>query len=67
MRVTGRGRGFESQGRGKKTGARVTHEPGGNNQKAAEVAGIPPDKIAETVRSLSEHMGWDITKGSEAG
>ncbi|MCI5168260.1 MAG: hypothetical protein D3903_19765, partial [Candidatus Electrothrix sp. GM3_4] len=36
-------------------------------QKAAEVAGIPPNKINETVRSLSEHMGWDITKGSEAG
>ena len=36
-------------------------------QKAAEEADIPPDKIDEAVRSLSEHMGWDITKGSEAG
>uniref|UniRef100_UPI004055B736 NACHT domain-containing protein n=1 Tax=Candidatus Electronema sp. TaxID=2698783 RepID=UPI004055B736 len=36
-------------------------------QKAAEVAGIPPDKIDEAVRSLSAHMGWDITKGSLAG
>uniref|UniRef100_UPI0040575CFD NACHT domain-containing protein n=1 Tax=Candidatus Electrothrix sp. TaxID=2170559 RepID=UPI0040575CFD len=36
-------------------------------QEAAKAAGIPPDKIDETVRSLSEHMGWDITKGSEAG
>ena len=34
---------------------------------AAKAAGIPPDKIKETVRSLSEHLGWDITKGSEAG
>ncbi|CAK8725782.1 hypothetical protein GMJAKD_17535 [Candidatus Electrothrix aarhusensis] len=67
MGVTARGRGFESQGRGKKTGARVTHEPGDNNQRSAEIAGIPPEKIDETVRSLSEHMGWDITKGSEAG
>jgi hypothetical protein len=36
-------------------------------QEAAEEAGIPPDKIDETVRSLSAHMGWDITKGSLAG
>ena len=36
-------------------------------QKAAKKAGIPPDKIDEAVRSLSEHMGWDITKGSLAG
>ena len=39
----------------------------GHIQKAAEVAGIPPDKIDEAVRSLSAHMGWDITKGSLAG
>ncbi|MDU9047238.1 MAG: NACHT domain-containing protein [Candidatus Electrothrix sp. Rat3] len=36
-------------------------------QKAAKEANIPPDKIDEAVRSLSKHMGWDITKGSEAG
>ncbi|MCI5218592.1 MAG: hypothetical protein D3914_05240, partial [Candidatus Electrothrix sp. LOE2] len=41
--------------------------PSKHIQKAAEEADIPPDKIDETVRSLSEHMGWDITKGSEAG
>ena len=35
-------------------------------QKAAKKAGIPSEKIDETVRSLSEHMGWDITKGSKA-
>ena len=36
-------------------------------QEAAEAAGIPPDKIDEAVRSLSAHMGWDITKGSLDG
>ncbi|MCI5211383.1 MAG: hypothetical protein D3910_21950, partial [Candidatus Electrothrix sp. ATG2] len=41
--------------------------PAKHIQKAAEKFGIPPDKIDETVRSLSEHMGWDITKGSGAG
>ncbi|MCI5197634.1 MAG: hypothetical protein D3919_15720, partial [Candidatus Electrothrix sp. AW5] len=41
--------------------------PSEHIQKAAKAAGIPPDRIDETVRSLSEHMGWDITKGSEAG
>ncbi|WLE96714.1 MAG: NACHT domain-containing protein [Candidatus Electrothrix communis] len=41
--------------------------PAEHIQKAAKAAHIPPRKIAETVRSLSEHMGWDITKGSEAG
>ncbi|MCI5143728.1 MAG: hypothetical protein D3909_18785 [Candidatus Electrothrix sp. ATG1] len=35
--------------------------------RSEEAAGIPPDKIDKTVRSLSEHMGWDITKGSGAG
>jgi hypothetical protein len=33
-------------------------------ERAADRANIPADKINETVRSLSEHMGWDITKGS---
>jgi hypothetical protein len=33
-------------------------------ERAAEKAGVPPDQIDETVRSLSGHMGWDITKGS---
>ncbi len=41
--------------------------PSEHIQQAAKVAGILPDKIDETVRSLSEHMGWDITKGSVAG
>ncbi|CAK8722211.1 MAG: NACHT domain-containing protein [Candidatus Electronema aureum] len=41
--------------------------PAKHIQKAAEEAGIPPDKIDEAVRSLSAHMGWDITKGSLAG
>jgi len=41
--------------------------PAEHIQEAAEKANIPQDKIDETVRSLSEHMGWDITKGSEAG
>jgi hypothetical protein len=30
----------------------------------AEKAGVPEAKINETVRSLSAHMGWDITVGS---
>ncbi len=33
-------------------------------EKAAEWSGVPADKIDEVVRSLSAHMGWDITKGS---
>jgi hypothetical protein len=41
--------------------------PAKHIQKAAEAAGIPRDKIDEAVRSLSAHMGWDITKGSLAG
>ncbi len=41
--------------------------PAKHIQKAAEKAGIPPDKLDEAVRSLSAHMGWDITKGSLAG
>ncbi len=31
---------------------------------AAKKAHVPPDKIDETVRSLSKHLGWDITKGA---
>lgn len=31
---------------------------------AAKQANVPADKIDETVRSLSEHLGWDIEKGS---
>ena len=41
--------------------------PAEHIQKAAKAAGIPPDKIDEAVRSLSAHMGWDITKGSLDG
>ncbi len=33
-------------------------------ERAAEKAGVAADKIDETVRSLSNHMGWDITKGA---
>jgi hypothetical protein len=40
--------------------------PGEHIKMAARTAGVPPDKIGETVRNLSEHMGWDITKGSGA-
>jgi len=32
-------------------------------ERAAKKADIPADKIDETVRSLSEHLGWDITRG----
>ena len=32
--------------------------------QAAKKAGVPVDEIDETVRSLSDHMGWDITKGA---
>ena len=32
--------------------------------QAAEKAGVPVDKIDETVRSLSAQLGWDITKGA---
>jgi hypothetical protein len=40
--------------------------PAKHIQKTAKAVGIPLDKIDEAVRSLSEHMGWDITKGSLA-
>ena len=33
-------------------------------KRAAREAGVPVDEIDETVRSLSAHMGWDITKGA---
>jgi hypothetical protein len=36
-------------------------------ERAAIKAGVAPVWIDETVRSLSEKMGWDITKGSGAG
>jgi hypothetical protein len=32
-------------------------------ERAAEEADVPAEKIDETVRSLSEHLGWDITRG----
>ena len=31
--------------------------------KGSEKTRVPADKIDETIRSLSEHLGWDITKG----
>ncbi len=34
-------------------------------QQAAKKANIPPHQIDETIRSLSKHLGWDITKGSQ--
>jgi hypothetical protein len=36
-------------------------------ERAAKKARVPKEEIDETVRSLSEHMGWDITKGSRHG
>ena len=33
-------------------------------EQAAKKANVPINKIDETVRSLSAHLGWDITKGS---
>ena len=33
-------------------------------ERAAAYAGVPGDKIDETVRSLSAHLGWDIAKGA---
>jgi hypothetical protein len=33
-------------------------------EPAAQQANVPADRIDETVRSLSAHMGWDITKGA---
>ena len=38
----------------------------GHIEGAAYRAYVPADQIDETVRSLSEHLGWDITKGSKA-
>ncbi len=35
-------------------------------EKAAKQTNIPPDQLDATIKSLSEHMGWDITKGSQA-
>ncbi len=36
-------------------------------ERAAEKANIAADRIDETVRSLSEHLGWDITLGRKSG
>jgi hypothetical protein len=33
-------------------------------KRASKKLGVPADKIDETVRSLSAHLGWDITKGA---
>jgi len=35
-------------------------------ERAAEKANVPADKIDETVQSLSDHLGWNITQGSGA-
>jgi hypothetical protein len=35
--------------------------------RAAERAGIKPDQIDAQVASLSEFLGWDITRGAKAG
>ncbi len=32
-------------------------------EEAAKRAKVPADQIDETVQSLNEHLGWDITKG----
>ncbi len=34
-------------------------------EEAAERTKVPSNQIDETVRSLSQHLGWDITKGLE--
>jgi hypothetical protein len=41
--------------------------PSAEGYGAPEKANIPPDKIDETVRSLSAHLGWDITRGANPG
>ena len=33
-------------------------------KEAAEATGIKPEDLPEEIKKLSEHMGWDITKGS---
>ncbi|NQT40077.1 MAG: hypothetical protein HQ581_21470, partial [Planctomycetes bacterium] len=33
-------------------------------EQAAKAANVPPEKIDETVQSLSKHLGWDITRGA---
>ena len=38
--------------------------PRNHIEKAAKRVHVPAEKIDEMVRSLSAHMGWDITKGS---
>jgi hypothetical protein len=35
-------------------------------ERAAKYAGVAAERIDEMVRSLSEHLGWDITRGSGA-
>ena len=34
-------------------------------KKAAETAGITATQLGETVRSLSQHLGWDIRRGAK--
>lgn len=34
-------------------------------EKAAKYVGVAPDQIDATVESLSDYLGWDITKGFE--
>jgi len=34
-------------------------------ERAAEKAWVAAEEIDETVRSLSAHMGWDITRGAK--
>ncbi|MCH8807147.1 MAG: hypothetical protein IH986_13815, partial [Planctomycetes bacterium] len=36
-------------------------------ERAARRTNIAADRIDETVRSLSEHLGWDITRGHKSG
>ncbi len=38
--------------------------PRAHIMEAGDRAGIPAEQIHDTVASLSDHMGWDITKGS---
>ena len=45
-------------------GSAVKFRLGEQIDRAAHGPDVPGEEIDEAVRSLSEHMGWDITKGS---
>ena len=33
-------------------------------ENAAKIVGLKQEDLEKTLRALSEHLGWDITKGS---